>query len=123
MDWRIYYCDGSTFDSDQGEPAEAPAFGVLAIVQRDSTPEPANVGRFVRNGWDWYYWQPEAREWWAGDLFGLLDRLLHCLPVGPVKQGRTTSQTVYRETMSRAHSDQDFPPKSARHFKENEDIV
>lgn len=30
--WRIYYADGSTFDSTQGTMAEAPAFGVQCRV-------------------------------------------------------------------------------------------
>lgn len=30
--WRIYYADCSTFDSTQGSWAEAPPFGVQAIV-------------------------------------------------------------------------------------------
>jgi hypothetical protein len=30
--WRIYYADGSTFTSDDGTWAEAPPFGVQAVV-------------------------------------------------------------------------------------------
>lgn len=30
--WRIYYADGSTFTSEDGQWAEAPAFGVQAVV-------------------------------------------------------------------------------------------
>lgn len=30
--WRIYYADGSTFDSTQGSWAEAPPFGVQCVV-------------------------------------------------------------------------------------------
>ena len=30
--WRVYYADGSTFDSTQGTWAEAPPFGVQCIV-------------------------------------------------------------------------------------------
>jgi len=30
--WRIHYADGSTFSSDDGTWAEAPAFGVACIV-------------------------------------------------------------------------------------------
>jgi hypothetical protein len=30
--WRIFYADGSTFDSTQGTWAEAPPFGLTAVV-------------------------------------------------------------------------------------------
>ena len=30
--WRIYYADGSTFSSDDGTWAEAPAFGLQCVV-------------------------------------------------------------------------------------------
>jgi hypothetical protein len=30
--WRVYYADGSTFDSTMGSWAEAPPFGVQAVV-------------------------------------------------------------------------------------------
>ena len=30
--WKIFYADGSTFDSSQGTWAEAPPFGVQAVV-------------------------------------------------------------------------------------------
>jgi hypothetical protein len=30
--WRIYYADGSTFDSTMGKWADAPPFGVQCIV-------------------------------------------------------------------------------------------
>ena len=30
--WRIFYADGSTFDSTQGKWAEAPPFGVSCVV-------------------------------------------------------------------------------------------
>ena len=50
MKWRIYYDDGMTFDSSDGEPCDAPGHGVIAIVEKDST-----HGRVVLNGWNWYY--------------------------------------------------------------------
>jgi hypothetical protein len=32
--WRIWYSDGSTFSSENGEPSEAPREGVQAIAER-----------------------------------------------------------------------------------------
>jgi hypothetical protein len=34
-DWTIFYHDGSTFSSDDGEPQDTPGLGVLAIVIAD----------------------------------------------------------------------------------------
>jgi len=36
--WRIYYADGSTFDSTQGTWADAPPFGVQCIVWYHTPP-------------------------------------------------------------------------------------
>jgi hypothetical protein len=36
--WRIYYADGSTFDSTQGTFAEAPPFGVQCVVYYHDPP-------------------------------------------------------------------------------------
>ena len=36
--WRIYYADGSTFDSGQGEWADAPPFGVQCVVYYHAPP-------------------------------------------------------------------------------------
>jgi hypothetical protein len=36
--WRIYYADGSTFTSDDGTWAEAPPFGVQAVVYYHEPP-------------------------------------------------------------------------------------
>ena len=33
--WVVYYADGSTFTSEQGTWAEAPPFGVFAVVYYD----------------------------------------------------------------------------------------
>ena len=30
--WRVFYADGSTFDSSQGSWADAPPFGVVCVV-------------------------------------------------------------------------------------------
>lgn len=108
MLWRIYYADGSTFDNLQGDPEDAPAFGVIAVVQPDE-----RVGRQVIHQWDWYYWNSDAGQWWGGNLFGVLDRLLNRLPLGALLQGRMESSEKYSEIINRATNDPDFPAKSA----------
>jgi len=109
LTWRIYYDDGSTFDSMQGAPHEAPGLGVQAVVQVDE-----RVGRVILTRFDWYYYRYDLGEWWASDYFGLLDQLTSDRErrVGAVRAGRNAA--AYDAIMSRAQSDPDFPVKSAR---------
>lgn len=114
IDWRVYYSDGSTFDNSKGEPDDAPAFGVVCIPQPDLV-----TGRMIMHGWDWYYYVPDSDQWWGSDLQGVLDRLLHRLPVLALLQGRNVSNEVFREIFGRADKDPDFPLKSAKHRYES----
>lgn len=111
--WRIYYSDETTFSSDQGTPQGAPAFGVICIIYPDSL-----VGRAIMHGWDWYYWVEDDKQWWGSDIYGVLDRLLHNLPLHALKQGRNVSNESYRRIMTAADKDPDFPPKSGKLAKE-----
>lgn len=94
--WRIYYDSGEVFSSTDGEPEDAPSFGVIAIV---------NIGKHIQNRYDWYYWQAEENQWWGSDIHGLLDQLLHNKPIKAIKQGRNTEDTLYAEIISRATKD------------------
>lgn len=107
--WRVYYDDGSTFDSSMGEPHEAPGLGVQVIVQTDP-----RVGRVLLTRFDWYYYRYDLDEWWASDYFGLLDQLTHdtTRSVGAVRAGRNAA--AYDEILLRAVHDPDLPPKSGR---------
>jgi hypothetical protein len=63
LQWRIYYADGTTFDSNQGLPQDAPSIGVIAIKH------------FIENEWrisafrDYYIWEM-GNEWWSADAPG-----------------------------------------------------
>lgn len=105
--WRIYYDGGATFDWQQGRPEDAPAFGVLAIVQDGEPGDPHALAREIITRFDWYWWT--GAEWYGGDRDGFVDRLLHALPVHALKQGRTTSNRGYREILMRVQNDPDFP--------------
>ncbi len=109
MNWRIYYTDGSTFDNSQGKCEDAPAFGVVCIVYPDKL-----VGRVILHRHDWYYWIGEEEGWSGGDIYGLLDRLLHRLPTEAVLQGRNVSNKMFRNIMARADKDPDFPATSGK---------
>ena len=106
--WRIYYADGSNFDSTMGSPQEAPSFGIICVIQPNK-----DVGRTITNGYDWYYYQTEVEEWWQSDIHGLLDSLLHNFPIEAVKQGRNAPNDLYKRIMELAIKDPDFPAKNA----------
>lgn len=108
--WRIYYADGSTFDSTMGDPWEAPGLGVVCIVQGDP-----DTGRGVQSRWDWYAWRRDTRDWWGHDGFGILDQLTadRLDRVAAVKAGRTVSSEDYGRLFALANADPDFAPRSA----------
>lgn len=107
LDWRIYYEDGSTFDSSQGEPEDAPSYGVVVIVQPDE-----EVGRLIMHLWDWFYWREDEQQWWGADVYGLHDQLLANKPIKAVKLGRNMNSQGFKAIMQRATDDPDFMIKS-----------
>jgi len=109
--WKIYYGDGSTFDSRQGRPEEAPSQNVCCIVYADK-----EHGRRIVHRWDWYYFKDGTDSpVWGADIHGLLDQLMSdkSRAVHGVKIGRTYEDNIFRAIMQRAHEDTDFEPKSA----------
>lgn len=103
--WRLYYSDGSTFDDTQGTPADAPAYGVVVVLQRhDSLHWP----RTVVQRFDWYWWRPDEGVWYGGDTYGFFDQACRCGAVWP-KQGRAVSNDRFAELMHIATHDADFP--------------
>lgn len=132
--WRLYYGDGSTFDSTMGSWQDAPPRNVQALV----TPEPL-VGSERDTplfGRSFYIWWPGAEKPWSVDWAGLLDYLLevgaitdeqplvevsfaHLVRHG-VKFGRSIGNRAFREIMEQVNADADgaFPRKSAFLFGE-----
>jgi len=117
--WRIYYSDGTTFDSTQGEPVDSPVFGVQCIVMVDPEPSTSSyhTGRLNVHAGDWYWWDGE--RWWTGDLFGLLDAAIHgrCKAA---RQGQMLPVAQYNAIYKRAEADEDFPRRSAFRRREEE---
>jgi hypothetical protein len=104
MIWRIYYSSGDTFDSNQGKPEDAPSFGIICIVAINDL-----VGRSILHRRDWYWWESDEETWSGGDIYGLLDRLLHRLPTEAIGQGRTVPTKAFSDIMGQADKDPDFP--------------
>lgn len=106
MQWRVYYTDGSTFDSTQGRPEDAPGYGIAGIVQQGE-----DSGRAFVLGVDFYWYDVGAACWSGGDLAGLLDHITNV--VGAVKQARTLARHEdWRSVKERMLSDEDFPALS-----------
>ena len=103
-DWRIYYDDGSTYDSLRGEPHEAPSHGFICAVGYEQ-----NGSRYIQHGWDHYRWDRDIEQWWGMDLFGVFDRLRFNREIYAYKEGRTVSVAIWKDTMDRANRDPDFP--------------
>ena len=100
-DFRIYYDGGVTYD---GDPYDAPAFGVLVIVEKHP-----DCGRILHTTKDYFIWL--GKGWMSVDFIGMLDYLAQ---PGHKKVifGRMVADDVWNETMKRAYEDPDFPIKT-----------
>lgn len=104
LDWRIYYDDGSTFDSSQGEPHDAPSEGFVCALGYYEN----NGARYIMHGWDFYCWDIASQQWWGMDRTGLHDRLRRNV-VYAYKEGRTVTRSEFERIISLANADADFP--------------
>lgn len=111
INWRIYYEDGSAFDSDMGTPAEAPANGVIAINQVTGCGHhPLDTFKTSEKrlfGEDWYWWRADLDCWLQGERDGMLDQFMHS-GAQYAKQGRMTSHKLWEELWIKIASDPDF---------------
>ena len=107
--WRIFYSDGSTFDSE--DDSLPPSCGVICIVHRDKRVGHSNVGRLILHMKDFYFMA--KGEWCGVDLQGLTDALRNHLPFEKYCEGRTVSNADFDHIMNIAKTDPDFPRKSA----------
>lgn len=71
--WKIYYANGTTFSSNDGELTDAPTQGVVTVQYRVLDPnDPATIVSNV-SGYDYYYWSPTIGEFQGMDLIGVID--------------------------------------------------
>lgn len=104
--WKVFYDDGATFSSADGEPHEAPARGVQVIGQAD----PLVGRRLLTRGYYWYDYDDD--RWYGGDIFGLFDYLARP-GHKTVKFGRTIPRADWEAVKQAANDDPDLPDKSA----------
>jgi hypothetical protein len=94
--WRIYYDNGQVFGSEDGPWADAPAEGVLAVVESN------NGALTIHSGHDFYQFDD--------DSIVMRDErtLLHSiglLEMTPVKFGRYTSSSKMEKVFRRIHEE------------------
>lgn len=106
MKWRVYYTDGTFFDSSMGTWRDVPPFGIAGILQ--NAPD---SGRAFVLGVDFYWFDEDADCWNGGDYAGLLDHMSNVL--GIVKQARTIARhEEWRAVKELMLKDEDFRPLS-----------
>lgn len=113
LQWKIWYDDGNTFDSDQGKPEDAPGRGVVVIATPDEM-----VGQHLMQGWDWYYYVEDEKQWWGSDKDGMLDHLIRRHPIRAVSMGANVSNIRFRHILTAAADDPQFQRKSGNHRSE-----
>ncbi len=64
--WQIIYADGTTFSDQDGNPEDAPGWGVLAVAQKDEL-----VNAQIHHGSDFYCYAEQFGGWAGLDYFGL----------------------------------------------------
>jgi len=93
-DWRIFYGDGSTYNSDEGAWEDAPGWNVQIILFRD--PE---AGWAMRHNGD-FFWLADDGAVVAMDGTGMLDHVINAL--GLVKAGRMLTKAQFDKIYQRA---------------------
>lgn len=102
LDWRIYYGDGSTFDSSMGEPRDVPALKGICILQRSED------GRGVTCICESHFYIHDGVAWVPIDKTGVWDRLIsHDMP-NTLIVGRMLRNEQYAAIVQRARKDPDF---------------
>ena len=109
MKWVIYYTDGSTYSNEDGEPADAPGGGVLAIAQEDAT-----VGVLVHYGCDWYAFGEKYGGWAGMDSLGIAQYVIDAGPL-VLKLGKGMPTYSYSKILREIQADPRLPEKNARY--------
>lgn len=102
-DWRIYYADGSSFSSEDGDPKSAPFDGFICVVGYTPAGD-----RYICHGKNHYFFDEETDMWFGYDWHGVLDYVRHR---HGFKEGRMVDGDKFRQIMNAAHRDPEFPPR------------
>jgi hypothetical protein len=104
--FKIYYDDGRIISSEDMPIEELPRYGVVLILQERRNPvaKPQLV-----QGNDFFYLNTDEEmspNWRVIDWTGVLDRLLHQLPISHLLQGRQVSNEKFLATIATAQQDE-----------------
>ncbi len=107
--WVIWYADGSSFSSLEGEPHEAPAWGVICVAEHSG-----EHGRMLWHGTDFYCWDYLNRSWVSCDSAGLLDYLANIKAAQKcVRIGRHVSPDAFHRVFAVADKDPRLLPRTS----------
>lgn len=112
IDWVIYYEDGSSFTSENGEPGLAPRDGVQVVAVRDD-----RTDKLIWHSFDFYCWQG---EWVPRNEAGLYDYLRQPGKEKIVLQARGIGYRKFVSLYEKALEDNRLPFKYARDAREPE---
>lgn len=111
--WKIYYISGETFSNLDGEPADAPGWGVLAVVQEDEM-----VGVLVHQRSNFYCFDKQYGGWVGMDHFGLA-QYIGKPGKKTIKLGEAMDTNHYKVMISDIKNNPELPTKSAHYVWEN----
>jgi len=97
--WKIWYDDGSTFSSEDGNPEDAPIDGVQAILQW------LHYGNYeIIPSSDYYWWLDD--RWVFGDITGL-ERFLRkrSQVMTIIIYGRWASSAMFQQIQKEVHGE------------------
>ena len=97
--WKIFYADGTTFDSGQGTPQDAPAKDVGVLVQEDG-----RCGRRILKFMDWFRWDVSAGRWFDCEQFDVLFYLTRHGTVTALR-GQYMPEAKFQKILIAAHDD------------------
>lgn len=105
--WRLYYADGSTFDSSQGSAFDAPGYGAVCARQlRKDGHSTVVSGRFSSEKSHLVFL---LGEWKAVDRDSLCALVCHSHEdFGGAVQGRWMDHAGFDQMISKAKHDPDF---------------
>ena len=99
MAWRVYFDDGTAFDSTQGTVLDIPNKGIVAVAS--TTPSPNGT---VYKDFDWYLYTPSL-----GFRAVTLQQLLYQIVNNPdsqavVRQGALVDDATYNSIVAAANA-------------------
>ena len=106
--WIIFYDDGSSFSSLDGDPWEAPRTGVICIAVAH-----ISCGNYILAEQNFYCWHFEDSEWVPHDQNGLWQYLQKPGPYKVTLQGYWINRERYAAMRSAAGKDERLPSRTA----------